>query len=87
MNTLVNYKSFTYEAAGNYVFRDHATAIHAVRTIDDLIVTDKVFSKYYHDIMREIHLRDRYKRMRVYFPGKFAQATEGLIMSDNPMFL
>ena len=87
INTLVNYKQYTFERAGQYVFRDHATAIHAVRTIDDLVVADKNFSQYYYNIMKEIHLRDKYKRMKSHYFGKFIETTEGLITSDHPIFL
>jgi chromosomal replication initiator protein len=36
--------------------RDHATVLHACKTIDNLLETDKQFKKYYEDINKKFSL-------------------------------
>ena len=36
--------------------RDHATVLHACKTVDNLVATDKQFKKYVDDIQKKLSL-------------------------------
>lgn len=54
----------SYAAAGKPYDRDHATAIHAVRTVRDLMKTDKVFRDKARRVIDTLEEMDRVTKAR-----------------------
>lgn len=54
----------SYAAAGKPYDRDHATAIHAVRTVRDLMKTDKAFMEKARRVIDTLEEMDRVTKAR-----------------------
>jgi len=64
MYCLRKYEGYTYSIVGSYCDRDHATAMHAKKKVENFLVYDRMFQNDYADLNESIyrdHIIEKYK--------------------------
>lgn len=90
MHILKNYTKMTlYDIGEEFGGRDHASVIHASKTVENLLDVDREFSQFYWEVLHEVFRTDSLKKsIQLSRIGiKCYRSKDTLIISDNPTYL
>ena len=91
MHIIKNYTRYSLADNGKqFGGRDHATVLHACKTVSNLLDVDRDFQEYYWAVLNEVFRLDQIKRHEMstrYQHQKAYIKNKVLIISTNPTFL